>query len=187
MAIDKNTRVTITTGDGKGQSGTVFWTGADKYRGGQRLGVRGDDGETYWVSEGDVETTTDAPPAGATYDKGDRVRFRNHGQEGTGTVFWTGESRSTGGQRLGIRDDQSPDDAVWIDARFVSPLSPEDDAGPPPASAPPAGRRAAAPAASSSGPRDDDMPPPRDDAAIDSLAAGGDGGDGGGGDDDIPW
>lgn len=176
--MDKGDRVTITTGNGKGQSGAIFWTGPDKYRGGLRLGVRADDGETYWVSETEVQPATTpasspsvAPAAvGPTFGKGDRVRYRSQGQEGAGTVFWIGESRSGGGQRLGIRADHSPEDAVWLDARFASPLSEEDDT-PPDMPLPP--------------PPTMDLPPPMDDDALDALAAGFDGD--GDGDDDIPW
>ena len=57
--IDKGTRVTIIGGRrGKGQSGSVFWTGKNKWGDGDRLGVRGDDGETYWVSDVDAEVET---------------------------------------------------------------------------------------------------------------------------------
>ena len=135
--MDKGQRIKITSGDDTGKMGTVFWTGEDRYRGGLRLGVRGDDGETYWINESDVEKT-DAPepppPPSETFERDDRVRFRNRGEEGTGTVFWTGESRR-GGQRLGIRDDRDPDgEAIWLDARFAKALSPEEDQGAPPRS-----------------------------------------------------
>ena len=130
--MDKGTRVTIVDGhQGKGQSGSVFWTGKNKWGDGERLGVRGDDGETYWVSDADVETTTgEAPeqPAGDTFEKGDRVSFTQRGQAGTGTVFWIGQSKNGPGQRLGVRDDNG-EEAVWIDARIAKAL--EGDAPPP--------------------------------------------------------
>ena len=56
--IDKGTRVTIIGGRrGKGQSGSVFWTGKNKWGDGDRLGVSGDDGETYWVNDVDAVVT----------------------------------------------------------------------------------------------------------------------------------
>ena len=123
--MKKGSRVRIKTGPQTGVMGSIFWTGKDKYRGGMRFGIRGDDGETHWVSESDVEPT-DAPEPeieqGETFDKGDRVEFKNRGNTGTGTVFWTGDSRQ-GGQRLGVRDDADPDNAVWIDARFCTRTS----------------------------------------------------------------
>lgn len=166
--MDKGTRVKIVKGNGKDQTGTVFWTGPDRYRSGLRLGISGDDGETYWVSEEDVEKTDSTPPPAPTFDKGDRVRFRNRGQEGTGTVFWIGDSRSGPGQRLGIRDDSNPDDAVWLDGRFAHPLPPEEDQGAPPDTDWP--RPYDASTALNPPPRDDE-PPPIDDAYIDQMAA----------------
>lgn len=129
--MKKGDRVEITSGPGKGQVGSIFWKGKDKYNGGHRYGVSGDDGETYWVSESDVTASKAKLPDSPTFDKGDRVRFRNRGETGTGTVFWTGKSRSGPGQRLGIRDDSNPEDAVWLDARFASELPPEEDPGAP--------------------------------------------------------
>ena len=178
--MDKGTRVKITAGDGEGIAGTVFWTGKDRYRDGLRLGLRGDDGETYWVSELDVEAS-DAPlPTGDTFDKGDRVRFRNRGEEGFGTVFWIGESRNGPGQRLGIRDDANPDDAVWLDARFAEPLA-EGEGPPAPESAPTRPQRSAPqseyddsamPADYAAPVSGNEMPaaPPMDDSWIDQMA-----------------
>jgi hypothetical protein len=107
----------------------VFWKGPNKYGSGERLGVRGDDGGTYWVADSDVEPTTSESPkleAGSSFEKGDRVGFRNQGRDGTGSVFWLGQSRNGPGQRLGIRDDDG-DEAVWLDARFVKSVDPEQD------------------------------------------------------------
>jgi hypothetical protein len=126
-AFKKGSRVEIVSGEnGVGVCGEIFWMGESRYGEGQRFGMRGDDGETYWVDEAEVELTSKAPPAadsGPTFNKGDRVSFRNNGQQGTGTVFWIGQSRTGPGQRLGIRDDDGEgNDAVWIDARFARPL-----------------------------------------------------------------
>ncbi len=169
--MNKGTRVRICSGRDSGKTGEVFWTGKDRYGDGLRLGIRGDDGETYWISEGEVETT-DAPPppveAGPTFDKNDRVRFRRRGQEGTGTVFWIGESRQGPGQRLGIRDDANPDDAVWLDARFAEKLEGEEAAP-----APQHRSGDAVPAEYSSSLRLDELPPmaPIDDSYADQMAA----------------
>lgn len=120
--MDKGTRVRIISGrQGQGATGTVFWTGPSRYGEGLRLGVRGDDGATWWVDEGNVEETTAGPPPvdpGPTFEKGDRVAFEVAGRQGTGSVFWIGESRHGPGQRLGIHDDDG-EEAVWLDARFA--------------------------------------------------------------------
>lgn len=118
--MDKGDRVQITGGrQGKGKTGTIFWKGPNKYGGGDRFGVRGDDGETYWVSSDDVESSQSAEPQpdpGHTFSKGDRVKYTVRGQRGIGSVFWIGESRSGPGQRLGVRPDDA-EEAVWLDAR----------------------------------------------------------------------
>lgn len=126
-APGKGDRVKIISGKGKDQSGSIFWVGDSRYGDGKRYGVSADDGETYWVDQEHVEAAGEAPPAdpGETFDKNDRVRFKNRGREGTGTVFWTGKSRQGPGQRLGVRDDENPDDAVWIDARFCERIEGE--------------------------------------------------------------
>jgi len=176
--LDKGTRVRIIAGrQGEGAAGTVFWTGPSRYGEGLRLGVRGDDGQTYWVDEGDVEETTAKPPPvepGPTLQKGDRVAYDAEGRAGTGSVFWIGQSRQGPGQRLGIRDDDGGDEPVWLDARFARPV----DEGAP----------AAAPAPVLDGDDDEEAPPdelapqsremppmddgpPADDAWLDSLAA----------------
>lgn len=140
--MDKGTRVRITGGrQGKGQTGTIFWKGPNKYGPGDRFGVQGDDGATYWVTEDNVEKATDAPPPPAvsdvTFDKGDRVVLTQNGEQVYGSVFWTGKSKM-GGQRLGVRGDDS-EDAIWIDARFVEAAGDDAPAGPAPmASARPA-------------------------------------------------
>ena len=197
--MNKGTRVKIIRGNGKDQVGTVFWTGKDRYNDGLRLGIRGDDGETYWASQRDCEVSEEELPVGETFDKGDRVRFRNRGVEGYGTVFWTGQSRNGPGQRLGIRDDADPDEAVWLDARFAERL--EEGEGPPPPDPPARSRRGgggggrgrgggsynqgdempadyAAPISGNEMP----APPPMDDSWIDQMAVQMDDEDGG----DIP-
>ena len=128
--MDKGSRVRIISGPNTGVTGTIFWSGKDKYKGGKRFGVRGDDGETHWVGQDLVESTDAPEPAveGPTYEKGDRVSFKQQGQAGTGTIFWIGDSRR-GGQRLGVRNDEDPDNAVWIDARYCTPSDTPEPAG----------------------------------------------------------
>lgn len=124
--MEKGDRVTITGGkQGRGKSGTIFWKGQNKYGPGERYGVNGDDGSTYWVTEDNVERSAGTPPElpadDRTYEKGERVAFDRDGDEQHGSVFWTGKSRA-GGQRLGVR--REPDgETVWIDARFVRPAT----------------------------------------------------------------
>ena len=131
--MKKGSRVKFKSGAKAGVTGTIFWTGKDKYKGGERYGVTGDDGETHWANSSEVEAS-DAPEpdadAGEQFEKGDRVSFRDRGNTGTGTVFWTGDSRR-GGQRIGIRDDHDADNAIWLDARAAERLSEEDDPGAP--------------------------------------------------------
>lgn len=177
--MDKGARVTIVRGrQGVGVSGEIFWKGPNKYGEGDRFGIRGDDGETYWISEEDVEPAAGPPPElepGRAYEKGDRVAFSQGGRDGTGTVFWVGQSRHGPGQRLGVRDDapEGEDDAVWIDARLVRPLE-EGEVVPSAPAAPAAPAPAADPApdedwAAPAGP--DDLPePPPDDGYLDQWA-----------------
>ncbi len=166
----KGDRVKILEGNGSGRLGEVFWTGPNKWGPGSRLGVRGDDGEAYWVNEADTEPSTaeaPAPEPGETFDKGDRVAFTQRGQLGEGTVFWTGRSRG-GGQRLGVRPDDS-EDAVWVDARFARRVEPQ--ASPAPLTSPADDERDSIEYAPPLGP--DDLPPmaPLDDDAIDRMAS----------------
>ena len=125
----KGDRIRITQGPAEGVTGTIFWKGENKYGPGERYGVRGDDGETHWIDGASVEATDAAVPEGPTFERGDRVKFRVQGQEGTGTVFWTGQNRHGPGQRLGVNPDGADgrDDALWLDARAARPLSPDED------------------------------------------------------------
>lgn len=182
--MDKGTRVRITSGKGRGVSGNIFWKGANKWGPGDRYGVRGDDGETYWVAESDVEpdgSKAPPPPTGPTFDKGDRVRFKNRGEEGTGTVFWVGKSRNGPGQRLGINDDHG-EDAVWLDAHRCEPLADEPNQAPqgdaPARTAPPRGDWSGGGAPADEAPYApnldmNEMPeaPPIDDAQFDQWAS----------------
>jgi len=169
--VKKGDRVKITDGKGSGQHGEVFWTGPNKWGPGTRLGVRGDDGETYWVNDAGVEQSAakaPAPEPGETFEKGDRVAFSQRGQQGEGTVFWTGHGRS-GGQRLGVRPDDD-EEAVWLDARFARRAEPQAPAAPEPTLPPDEDEGGYAEYAPSLGP--DDLPPmaPLDDDYADQMA-----------------
>ncbi len=174
--MDKGTRVRIIDGPGRDQLGTVFWVGENRYGSGSRFGVEGDDGRTWWINDTDCEALAGGEdpgrPEGPTFDKGDRVGWTLRGVEGTGKVFWIGESRR-GGQRLGINDDHG-EEALWLDARQVHRL--EDQSEPAPqeeastgGSAPPA-ESTWEPAPAPTGPPPMDGPPV-DDGWYDSLAA----------------
>lgn len=130
MKFNKGDRVQIEPGNkGEGVCGEVFWKGPKKWGEGERLGVRGDDGETYWIDDDCVSPSNKSAPVqepGDTFSKGDRVSFKSRGRTGRGSVFWIGESRNGPGQRLGINDDDG-EDAVWLDARFAEALSPDED------------------------------------------------------------
>lgn len=150
--MEKGTRVVVVGGrSSKGVTGTVFWTGPDRYGDGLRVGVRGDDGETHWLSAEHVEKLEAGADPGAAeapeVDKGARVSFKVQGEPTEGEVFWIGENKFGPGQRLGVRDDDG--ETHWVDAVQVKVL--EAGAGP----APRGDDRGAPPA-----PGIDDQPPP---------------------------
>lgn len=116
----KGDRVAIVGGRrGKGMRGEVFWVGESRYGKGARYGVRGDDGETYWIDEAQLGAETDVPaPAlpepGEPLPKGTRVRITRGEAAGTvGEIFWVGESRYGRGPRYGVRDDEG--ETHWVD------------------------------------------------------------------------
>lgn len=117
--MEKGTRVVVVGGrKAKGVTGTVFWTGPDRYSEGLRVGVRGDDGETHWLSAEHVEkldAEADPGPAEAPeVDKGARVSWSAGGETLEGEVFWIGENKFGPGQRLGVRD--AAGETHWLDA-----------------------------------------------------------------------
>ena len=135
--MERDARVELVSGKGKGVSGSVFWIGDNKYGPGKRYGIRGDDGDTYWATEDQVRESSAARPSavpeGPVPEKGAVVTFRAGGQEVVGEVFWVGQSKSGPGHRLGVRD---ADGAThWVDAKFAKPTR-----GPLPASAHETGR-----------------------------------------------
>ena len=191
MAIEKGARVQIKSGRAEGVAGTVFWKGENKWGPGERLGVRGDDGQTHWIDSAEVTPTDAAVPDAPTFSRGDRVAFRQGAEEGIGTVFWTGQNRHGPGQRLGIHPDGGdPDSPVWLDALATKALNPADDPGPPVDAAPRGGGGGGGYRGSGGGggrsddvaeiPHDysapmsmDELPPvaPLDDGDIDQMAA----------------
>jgi hypothetical protein len=125
-AFAKGDRVAITAGKkGVGVRGDVFWIGENKYGPGFRYGVKGDDGETYWLDQASVgdEKNAPPPPAGSVsndevFDKGDRVRIRAGEHAGViGAVFWVGPSKFGKGKRYGVKADD--DDTYWVDQNQV--------------------------------------------------------------------
>lgn len=161
--MDKGTRVEIIKGyKGIGVIGTVFWSGPDKYNDGEtRLGIKGDDGETYWVNAAHVQESDEEasaqpaasppPPTTPSQDdgpplaKGSRVELQD-GQQGS--VFWYGASKFGDGMRVGVETEDGS--KHWLDAHEVRALAP-------------ATRSAASPA--------DEIPPPSDDGPVASSSA----------------
>ncbi len=134
--MEKGTRVGVIGGrKAKGVTGTVFWVGEGRYEQGQkRLGIHGDDGETYWVSAEHVQETNAAPPPRDEPElaKGDVVRFELEGELVEGEVFWVGPSRQGQGLRVGVKDPAG--EAHWLDAHQVQRAAAEpewDDDDPP--------------------------------------------------------
>ena len=105
--MENGTRVKVVRGrKAQGLVGTVFWIGDDRYRkGGKRLGIHGDDGETHWVSADHVEETDEPAPApGPVPGVGDRIAFFLGEDEVEGTVAWIGPSQHGPGFRVGVQD-----------------------------------------------------------------------------------
>lgn len=163
--FDKGHRVGIVSGrSGKGMRGEVFWIGESRYGKGARYGVRGDDGETYWVDEQHLGAETDVPepeahePARAPLAKGARVRItRGEGAGHTGEVFWIGDRKFGRGTRYGVRADDGGE-SFWVDDVGCEPIEGE---APAPAQAP---RPVSAPRGAEFR-DDDDAPPPSDEDA----------------------
>jgi len=156
--MDKNSRVTIVRGKkGNGVSGTIFWVGDNRYGPGKRFGVRGDDGETYWVAEDLVEETKAAAPPPKPEDpgvqKGATVTWTKGETVFMGRVFWYGKSKQGSGHRIGVEDDQG--ETHWLAANAVTPV--EGEPVPPDRSRPSAPSSEAYEAAA---PEEDDDPNP---------------------------
>ncbi len=142
--FEKGARVAIVSGrQGLGMRGEVFWIGESRYGKGARYGVRGDDGETYWVDGQHVGPEDAVPPPKlperdqAPLAKGTRVRItRGESAGAEGEVFWVGERKFGPGHRYGVRDDEG--ETHWIDGPGVEAIQ----GAPPPKSAPAAKRDA---------------------------------------------
>ena len=162
--MDKGTRIRIVKGrKGRGVVGTVFWEGPNNWGEGTRLGVEGDDGETYWVASDNVEPLDKKEdpglPPSPDVPKGARVSWKRGGDAGTGVVFWVGKGKN-GRARVGLNDDET-EETLWLDTRLVTVM--EDDA---PAARPERRQSQASSYTSHAAPahepypHDDDEPPP---------------------------
>lgn len=118
----KGDRAAIASGkQGVGIRGEIFWLGPNKYGPGHRYGLRGDNGETYWVDEASLGPEADAPEAPKVereakpaLAKGQRVMITRGAGKGTaGEVFWTGDSKFGNGMRYGVRADD--EQTYWVD------------------------------------------------------------------------
>ena len=129
-AFEKGDRAAIVKGrKNVGVRGQVFWIGDNKYGDGKRYGLRGDDGETYWVDgtnigpEEGAPPAPDAPPPKETFAKGSRVSITKGPSAGVeGEVFWVGESKYGVGMRYGIKDGSG--ETHWADSNQVDLLAP---------------------------------------------------------------
>ncbi|MBT3220611.1 MAG: hypothetical protein HN348_16115, partial [Proteobacteria bacterium] len=79
--MDKGTRVRIVKGrNGIDQTGTVFWEGPNKFGSGTRLGIEGDNGQTYWIPTDNVEelgaAAATAAPEEPVLERGMRVQWQ---------------------------------------------------------------------------------------------------------------
>ena len=127
-AFEKGDRAAIVSGrKNVGVRGQIFWIGENKYGPGVRYGLRGDDGETYWVDESNIGSEDGAPPAPAppepkeTLEKGSRVSITKGASAGAeGEVFWVGESKYGPGMRYGVKDDEG--ETHWADEHQVELL-----------------------------------------------------------------
>lgn len=133
--MEKGSRVKVVKGRKVpiGTVGTVFWIGDNQWGEGKRLGIEGDDGETYWTAASNCEETDEAPVEIEPPEKGARVRIEEDGEPHEGEVFWTGPAKSGNGHRVGIRCDDG--ETRWADARKVEILAGSatgDDDEPPP-------------------------------------------------------
>ena len=132
MSIDRGTLVHIARGPHAGTSGEVFWTGPDRFRGGQRLGIRALSGQTLWVHASAVEPApsppADLPPAlGPTFLLSDLVCVCYRGQVLQAPVAWVSDPDDTSGQRIGLYADRpgAGDEPLWMSARELAPAPTE--------------------------------------------------------------
>ncbi|RLB53160.1 MAG: hypothetical protein DRJ42_12755 [Deltaproteobacteria bacterium] len=91
-------------------NGSITWVGPNRYGGGFRYGIRGDDGSQYWVDEDDV--TPEIDPADIdpnAIKKGSRVRVTGGKHAGLEGDVYTAAAAG----RFGVRDDN--EDTYWVD------------------------------------------------------------------------
>ncbi|MCB9669746.1 MAG: hypothetical protein H6734_09780 [Alphaproteobacteria bacterium] len=131
--MEKGARVKVVRGRKVpiGTVGTVFWVGDNPYGDGQRLGIEGDDGETYWTAGKNCEVTEEEAPEIEPPEKGARVAFEEDGEAHEGEVFWSGPAKSGNGFRVGVRCDDG--ETRWVDARKCTlAADPAEEDEPPP-------------------------------------------------------
>ncbi len=145
LAVEKGSRVEVFKGRKVpvGTTGEVFWVGAGTY--GTRVGLKGDDGDTYWLAsdncrpEGWAQLVVRAGDHGwdivarqleaAQIHKGDRVRFVNaEGQAFIGEVFW--KERNRLGVRVGAGEGHNGSDVLWLNTSQVEKLDGNDPHAP---------------------------------------------------------
>lgn len=97
MEVVKGRKVPI------GTVGTVFWVGEGGFDGDRRLGIEGDDGETYWTAASNCVRTHRAPVRVEPPPKGAKVRFEDDDGLHFGVVFRTGTETAENGYRVGVR------------------------------------------------------------------------------------
>lgn len=128
-AFQNGDRAAIVKGrNNVGIRGQVFWIGENKYGPGVRYGLRGDDGESYWVDETNIGPEEGAPPApdaaepGEPLARGSRVSITKGRSAGVvGEVFWVGDSKYGAGMRYGVKDEDG--ETHWADGREVELLA----------------------------------------------------------------
>ncbi len=120
--MDKGTRVKVVRGrKGVGKTGVIFWIGENKYGDGKRIGLEGDDGETYWIPMDDVEETSEVAATthvGPEASKGSKVKWGPEGEESYGTVFWFGAAKNGRGNRIGVNDQHG--ETHWFNTKQVT-------------------------------------------------------------------
>ena len=122
-----------------GMTGLIFWIGDNKYGEGKRIGLQGDDGETYWIPMDDVQPSAEVQQtesSGPEPTKGANVKWGREGGEKFGTVFWLGPAKNGTGNRIGVNDQGG--ETHWLSARQVSVIDslPAHDEPPSSASSP---------------------------------------------------
>lgn len=131
-ALEKGMRVVVTGGQTAplGLTGTVFWLGENQWER-MRAGVRGDDGETWWLDPSHLEPSGAPAPTPSMNlcapEKGDVVRWKTRDGAMTGVVFWQGPDKFGDGTRLGVRGNDG--ETHWLNAAWVEVVESLDDVG----------------------------------------------------------